>query len=211
VFEKRKKMQKMGWGFWSKDVDLEVDEAVSPLDGIIAHLTQECGGNVAEQRVVRVTGSDVQRDHPEFAAKNAADLGSNSVFYSGSEPEQWLCYDFSDMVVIPTHYSIRAGEEMSPRNWIVESREWGGTGLSLIGARKMTRSKAKTRLPLSRFLDQQKFTRFVCGKPGGTTAGGTALLCRRLKSSVPLFGRCDGESFVGGLQQVTSSCPKSRE
>jgi hypothetical protein len=121
----------MGWGFWSKDVDVEVDEAISPLDGIIAHLTRECGGNVAEHRLVRITRSSVRRDDAEFAAKNAADLGSDSVFYSGSEPEQWLCYQFSDMVVIPTHYSIRAGGEMSPRNWVVEGREWGGDWLEL--------------------------------------------------------------------------------
>jgi hypothetical protein len=94
---------------------------------------------LSEHGAVKVTGSEVRRGRPEFAAKNAADLGSDSVFYSGSKPEQWLCYDFSDMVVIPTHYSIRAGSEMSPRNWVAEGRKCEPTGLSLIGARKMTR------------------------------------------------------------------------
>jgi hypothetical protein len=79
---------------------------------------------------VRVEGSSVRRSDAEFAAKNAADFGSDLVFYLGSGPGQWLCYDFGDMVVIPTHYAIRAGGEMSPRNWVVEGRkcdaEWVG-------------------------------------------------------------------------------------
>jgi serine/threonine protein kinase len=123
VFEKRKKTQKVKKGLRSKNVDIEVDEAISPLDGIIAHLTRDCGGNIPEHGVVKVTGSEVRRDRPEFAAKNAVDLGSDSVFYSGSELEQWLCYDFRDMVVFRTHYSIRSGGEMSPGNWVVEGRK----------------------------------------------------------------------------------------
>jgi hypothetical protein len=57
VFEKRKKTQKVKKGLRSKIVDIEVDEVISPLDGIIAHFTRECGGNVAEHGVVKVTGS----------------------------------------------------------------------------------------------------------------------------------------------------------
>jgi hypothetical protein len=142
VFEKRKKIQKMGWGFWSKEV--EMDEAISPLDGIIAHLTRCCGGNVAEHGLVRITGSSVGRNDAEFAAKNAADFGNHSVFYSGSEPEQWICYDFRDMAVIPTHYSIRAGGEMSPRNWVVEGSEWGGDWLEFDPREKDDSLKSKS-------------------------------------------------------------------
>jgi hypothetical protein len=131
IFERRKKMQKAGWGFWSKEVDVEVDEVISPLDGIVAHLTRECGGNVADHGLVRVVGSSVHRDDAEFVAKNAADLASDSVFYSRPEPDQWLCYDFSDMVVIPTHYSIRAGSDMAPRNWVIEGRKCEAEWLEL--------------------------------------------------------------------------------
>jgi hypothetical protein len=87
LFEKRKKTQAVGWGFWSKEVAVEVVEAIGPLDGIIAYQTRECGGDVAEHGVVKVVESSVRGNDAEFAAKNPADFGSDSVFYSGSEPE----------------------------------------------------------------------------------------------------------------------------
>jgi serine/threonine protein kinase len=119
VFERRETMQKVKHLLGLK----KADEALAPPDGLIAHLTQECGGNVADHGVVRVEESSVRRSDAEFAAKNAADLGSDSVFYSGSGPGQWVCYDFGDMVVIPTHYAIWAAGEMSPWNWVVEGRK----------------------------------------------------------------------------------------
>jgi hypothetical protein len=143
LFERRKTRQKMGWGLWSKEVEVEVDEAIGPLDGIIAHLTRECGGNVDEHRLVRVAGSSVCCSDAEFAAKNAVDLGSDSVFYSGPKPEQWLCYDFSDMVLIPTHYSIRAGGELGPRNWVVEGRKCDADWLELDRREKNDSLKGK--------------------------------------------------------------------
>jgi hypothetical protein len=143
-----------------------VDEAISPLDGIIADLTRECGGNIAEHRLVRIMRSSVRRDNAEFPAKNAADLGSDSVFYSESEPGRWLCYDFSGIVVIPTHYSIRAGGEMNPRNWVVEGRKCEADWLELDRHEKDDSLKGKTRRALSRFLERPKSTRFVCGRRG---------------------------------------------
>jgi hypothetical protein len=40
-----------------KTFEKEVNEAIGPLNGIIAHLTRECCGNVAEHRLVRVEGA----------------------------------------------------------------------------------------------------------------------------------------------------------
>jgi hypothetical protein len=64
-------------------------------DGIIAHLTRECGGNVHDRHVVEVTCGSFE-DEPQganphsgaynnedlAAAKNAADLEAGSLFYS---------------------------------------------------------------------------------------------------------------------------------
>jgi hypothetical protein len=63
---------------------------MSPLDGIIVHFTPVCRGNVAVHGLVRIAWSPVRRNYAEFAAKNAADLGSDSVFYSGLERQQWF-------------------------------------------------------------------------------------------------------------------------
>jgi hypothetical protein len=65
-------------------------------DGIIAHLTRECGGNVHERHVVDVTCGSFEKEpeganwhsgvfdnEPMWAAKNAADLETVSYFMSG--------------------------------------------------------------------------------------------------------------------------------
>ena len=92
-----------------------------PLDGIIAHLTRECGGNVHDKGVVTVTssGCDNELCHP----KNAADFGSNSTFEAAQNPSQWICYDFRGQRVSLTSYSIRStmGARLrAPRSWVLE-------------------------------------------------------------------------------------------
>ena len=74
------------------------------LDGIIAHLTRECGGNVHKKGVVAVTASSwVRRRDPE----SVADLLSYSILASSNMPNSWVCYDFGRQRVTPTSYSIR--------------------------------------------------------------------------------------------------------
>jgi hypothetical protein len=64
-------------------------------DGIIAHLTKECGGNVHDSHVVDVTSGSFEKEirgaHPHSGAydnrpmhsgKNAADLETRSLFHS---------------------------------------------------------------------------------------------------------------------------------
>jgi hypothetical protein len=77
-----------------------------PLNGIIARLSRECGGNVHRCGIVNVTASGVcdAADLPE----NAVDLGTPSTFQSTRDKPSWLCYDFRDKVVRPTHYTIRS-------------------------------------------------------------------------------------------------------
>ena len=73
-----------------------------PLNGIIAYLTRECGGNVHENRVVEVTASS-GRDKVKYAVE----LGTNSQFDTDNKPNQWICYNFKGRSVAPTSYSIR--------------------------------------------------------------------------------------------------------
>jgi hypothetical protein len=109
------------------------------LDGIIAHLTEECGGNVHDLKVVSVTSSGPRNDHPTFAAKNAVDLRSDSVFYSDYRHKdsdiphtcnKWICYDFKDRRVVPTHYSISSSNtggmnSYNLKSWVLEISENG--------------------------------------------------------------------------------------
>jgi hypothetical protein len=86
------------------------------LEGIISYLTKKHGGNVHEKGIVTITSKSV-RDDPEYAPKNVAVLTSDSWFQSKNEPGQWVCWDFREMRVRPTHYTIRA---LLLKSWVVE-------------------------------------------------------------------------------------------
>jgi hypothetical protein len=99
-------------------------KAANSLDGIISHLTQKHGGNVQEKGIVTITSKSVINDDPKYALKKVADLTSDSDFWSNSEPGQWICWDFGEMRVRPTHYTIKAG---SLKSWVVEGSLDGGS------------------------------------------------------------------------------------
>ena len=101
-----------------------VYNASKPLDGMIAYLTRECGGNVHNKGVVNVTASSVLTNNIEHPAKDAVDLGTDSQFETLNELNSWLCFDFKDRRIIPTSYSIRSYNRESGCNhlksWVVE-------------------------------------------------------------------------------------------
>jgi hypothetical protein len=121
-------------------------------DGIIAHLTRECGGNVHDRHVVDVTcGSFEKETHganphsgafcndPWNAAKNVADVESNSRFLSAHRKKEgdipstrnnWICYNFKERRIVPTHYTIRTKGDYGPggchlKSWLVETSGHG--------------------------------------------------------------------------------------
>jgi hypothetical protein len=97
-----------------------------PLDGIISWLTRCASRNVHDAGVVRVSESGL-KDNGGFASKSAAEPFTERVFCSTDAPNQWICYDFGDRRVVPTHYAIVSGESDSPRSWILEGSP-GGDG-----------------------------------------------------------------------------------
>ena len=88
-----------------------------PLDGIIAHLTRECKGNVHEKEVVEVTASGLHRFPGGYVGyvgyqngsepKHAVDLEEISYFCSDDVATSWIRYDFKQKRVTPTSYSIK--------------------------------------------------------------------------------------------------------
>ena len=77
-----------------------------PLDGIISHLTKECGSNVHAAGLVDVSASSV--DGNDCEPRNIADLNSPAIFWSKDESNSWIRYDFKTMTVRPTSYSIKS-------------------------------------------------------------------------------------------------------
>jgi hypothetical protein len=135
-----------GWGWRgpTRTRELEIDVP----DGIIAHLTRECGGNVHDRHVVEVTSGSFEKETyganphsgpydnlPRNAAKNAAGLETDSYFLSACRDKKkdtphtrnnWICYDFKERRVVPTHYAIRTncfgpGEAHHLKSWLVET------------------------------------------------------------------------------------------
>jgi serine/threonine protein kinase len=110
------------------------EKPVNPMDGIMAWLTKECGGNVDQQGVVAVTSSIAVGGQRWCAARNVADLDATSYFMSGyhgktedipNAGNNYICYDFIDRRIIPTHYAIRT-HWYDPgwqhlRAWLVET------------------------------------------------------------------------------------------
>jgi hypothetical protein len=115
-------------------------------DGIIAHLTRKCGGNVHDRHVVEVTSGSFEKetqgleDDPRCAAKNATDFETDSLFFSAFRDKEediphtrnnWICYDFKERRIVPTHYTIRThhggpGDDHL-KSWLVETSVDGKT------------------------------------------------------------------------------------
>jgi hypothetical protein len=123
---------------WGREYDVP--------DGIIAHLTRECGGNVHNCHVVDVTCGSFEKEtlganphsgafynYDDCVAKNAADLDIDSDFYSAfrcsSEVphtrNNWICYDFKERRIVPTHYTIRTNWQgpgkSHLKSWLIET------------------------------------------------------------------------------------------
>jgi hypothetical protein len=111
----------------------------APFEGIIAHLTRLCGGNVHDQGVVEVTATAVASGYSvgSLMAKNVADLESNTFFHSPNHGrDSWLCYNFKNRRVRATHYSLRTHFEWAAgathlRNWVLEGSNPGATWVEL--------------------------------------------------------------------------------
>jgi hypothetical protein len=103
----------------------------SPLKGMIHHLTIECGGNVADRGIVDITANRPVNTSPVYAAKNIADLEANSFFHSDNAEGMWICYDFKDMKVVLTDYSIRSRYDYNChhlKSWVIEVSHTGEEG-----------------------------------------------------------------------------------
>jgi hypothetical protein len=99
-----------------------LNEVVFPLTeprskkGIISYLTRKHGGNVHDKGIVTITSKSV---YPDCPVRNVADLtNDDTLFRSQDEPGQWICWDFHELRVWPTHYTIRSG---TLKSWVIES------------------------------------------------------------------------------------------
>jgi hypothetical protein len=106
-----------------------VPDPDNPLSGgLISHLTRQCGRNLHEAGIVTATASSVHDTTTKYHAMRTLDLTTDSFMWTQNQRGQWVCYDFHDMRIRPTHYAIRSRYDCNNhlRSWIFEGRRDGG-------------------------------------------------------------------------------------
>jgi hypothetical protein len=99
----------------------------SPQDGIISYLTKRFGGHVIDRNIVSITASSIG-DRQSYPLRHVADFENQSMFHTKNEANSWICYDFKDMPIEVTHYSIRTRRDRDTRHlrfWILEGSKDG--------------------------------------------------------------------------------------
>jgi hypothetical protein len=92
-------------------------KAAKSLDGMISYLTKKHGGNVQEKGIVTITSKSVYRRGQRYALSNVADLTSDSRFCSEDASAEWICWDFREMRIRPTHYTMKG---VLLKSWAIE-------------------------------------------------------------------------------------------
>lgn len=97
------------------------------FEGIIHHLSRGKNKNIHDLGIINVSSPNDNSNHPP---KNAVDFGSRDYFYShtGNNYDSWLEYDFKNMRICPTSYSIKTSYESdshNPVNWRIEVSNTG--------------------------------------------------------------------------------------
>jgi hypothetical protein len=114
-------------GFKNRESLYVTVPGIDPLKGgIMSYLTTACGGNVCDRQRVHVFSDSVHEDFKRCNPQHAADLSSNSYFFSSSGSNQSFGYDLKyNQSISPTHYAIRTHSESGagghhPKSWVVE-------------------------------------------------------------------------------------------
>lgn len=119
-----KTSQKYSDRYLSKDQLFEYKNDGNAFNGIIHYLSEECGGNVSDKGVVKVTSSPTNGNDVE--AKYVVDFEDQlHYFQSKNEPNSWIKYEFVNAKVKPSHYSIKTRPDGGkgdnhPKNWVIE-------------------------------------------------------------------------------------------
>jgi hypothetical protein len=80
-----------------------------PLDGIISYLTRECGGNVHSCGLVSISASSTVRNQ----CHQVVDYDWVDYWYSASEQNSWIQFDFKTRKISVTNYTIKTGGDSS--------------------------------------------------------------------------------------------------
>jgi hypothetical protein len=108
--------------------------SASPLDGVFSHLSRKLGENLHEKGIMTITSRSVYANDPQHSPKNLAApiLGC---FFCPLTAIEWVQWDFHELRVAPTHYSIQTHN--SPvgsahlKSWVIEGSINGSSWIEL--------------------------------------------------------------------------------
>jgi hypothetical protein len=87
------------------------------LDGIISYLTKKHGGNVHDLGIVTVRAKSILHMYSERTIVDFHNRRDCQGILSEDKPGQWICWDFHDLRIRPTHYTLFS---YGLRSWLVE-------------------------------------------------------------------------------------------
>ena len=89
------------------------------LDGIINYMKKQSNGNIFNLINITASKEESPSGHP---LKNIILYEDDSKFtYTANVPDSWICIDFNERRIIPTHYTVRtANTDYHLKNWVIE-------------------------------------------------------------------------------------------
>lgn len=91
------------------------------FSGIISYLREKSNQNI--ENVINVTSSSIYENNQNFNPFKAVLFEETAKdFGSGNYENSWICIDFKEHRIKPTHYTVRSGKNYSnrPRSWVIE-------------------------------------------------------------------------------------------
>lgn len=90
------------------------------FNGIIKYLNDKTNGNIINE--IDITSSSISLGNEPIKATLFDDL--KSYFHTNGEENSYICFDFKDKRIVPTHYQLRSGpwykNAHNPKNWVIE-------------------------------------------------------------------------------------------
>ncbi|KAK8834278.1 hypothetical protein M9Y10_026262 [Tritrichomonas musculus] len=104
------------------------------LKGIFNYFQEKTGGQIDKE--IGFTSSSVASNNESYQPRNVAVFNDkDKFFYSGGQRNDWICFDFREHRVIPTHYTVRSYEthpnNIHPKSWVVEGSEDGKSWVTI--------------------------------------------------------------------------------
>lgn len=128
-----------------------------------------------------------------YFAKNAVDLDNvQSQVITNSERNSWLMYDFKNLKVRPTHYSIRSrpcgSNNFHLKSWVIEGSNDQNNWIVLDyrnNIDKLNNKSAFSTFKINEYYSKNDFYRFLRLRQTGPNTAGNHQLCL---SSLEYFG-----------------------